>query len=386
MARKQHNWAIFTNWINSVAISDDGSRVVAGTYFPQSTNPNRTYGTYVYDENGQRLFADEYNGDRGIYSVAVSADGNFAASGGVRRDNGSGLVGLIRAFDLTTQTRILNFTNFNSRANSVAMSQDGSVLVAAAKSLFLFQRNGGGFGNPPTIFSLAGSESDSICVDPNGQWFAAGAQDGKVHLCKKNGGGVFQQSTFVTPAAGTANPQIRCVAASANGFLAAGGENGVVYVFNVNAFGGGPVAQINLTNGAQRFDVRLVGISANAGLVVASTNQNQPGVDTGRVFALNFNSGASTLTRKWDRQTTFGANGVSVDRSGNFVAASDGQPFNGNHTLTPGTFYLFRGNNGDPVWDFGTSLMNWPIAVSGDGQAVATGGDDGTIHYFDTNP
>ena len=385
MARKQHTWATFINWINAVAISDDGKRVVAGTYFPRSTQPNRLYGTFVYNETGQLIFSDEYMGDRGIYSVAVSADGNFAASGGVRRENGGGgLTGLIRAYDLTTAppTRILDFTGLPFRANSVAMSQDGSLLVAAAKKLYLFERGIGGFPAAPTIFNIdAGSESDSICADPNGQWFAASDQSGSVHLCQKDATGVFQQVTFVTPV----RPQVRCVAASANGFLAAGCENGMVYIFDVNAFAAGPVAQIDLTNLPQRFDVRLVGISADATLVAASTNQKRPGIDTGRVFALTFNSAAQTLTRKWDRPTTFGANGVSVDRLGKFVAASDGQPFNGNTAMTPGTFYLFD-QNGAPVWDFETSLMNWPIAVSGDGKAVATGGDDGTVHYFDTNP
>src|SRR3954469_2475937 len=71
---------------NAAAISDDGSRVVGGTYYQHYTNTTRTkvngrFGIYCFDTaaGGTPLFTDEYDGDKGIYAVAMSGDGAVAA-------------------------------------------------------------------------------------------------------------------------------------------------------------------------------------------------------------------------------------------------------------------------------------------------------------------
>ena len=63
--------------VNSVAISDDGSLVAAATYYypyPGTTKPRTDgkFGTYVFDAHGNELWRDLYEGNEGLYSVAVS--------------------------------------------------------------------------------------------------------------------------------------------------------------------------------------------------------------------------------------------------------------------------------------------------------------------------
>jgi outer membrane protein assembly factor BamB len=69
-------------------------------------------------------------------------------------------------------------------------------------------------------------------------------------------------------------------------------------------------------------------------------------------------------------------NSVSMDADGEIITVAEGNP--------PGTPGLFRrfDFSGTQVWQFETGNMNWPIAVSADGSAIAAGGDDGHLYYF----
>ena len=74
--------------VNCVAISGNGQVVIAGTYFFTGAVP-ATLGTYAYDANGNPLWqhvAPPAPGDNGVYWVAVSRDGQWAASGGGHHD------------------------------------------------------------------------------------------------------------------------------------------------------------------------------------------------------------------------------------------------------------------------------------------------------------
>jgi hypothetical protein len=69
-------------------------------------------------------------------------------------------------------------------------------------------------------------------------------------------------------------------------------------------------------------------------------------------------------------------NAVSMDRKADVIAVSDGYP-----PGTYGTFYRFD-FSGREVWRCETPNMNWPVAVSANGSAIAGGGDDGRVYYF----
>jgi hypothetical protein len=176
--------------VNAVAISDDGSRVVAGTYYQHYLGTTRVrtdgkFGTYCYDAKGAgtRLWADEYQGHRGIYSVAISGDGTVAAGGGLltKGQFQQPKRGLLRAFDAATGSKLLNSSDFPDRVNSVSLSRDGGVLAAVAESsLFVFLRSASGlFSASPQEIDLDGF-SQSVAVHPSGSWLAACDQKGKV--------------------------------------------------------------------------------------------------------------------------------------------------------------------------------------------------------------
>src|ERR1700680_903376 len=129
-----------SNLVNWVAISDDGSRVVADTYYypypgTTRTNTQGTFGTYCYDSGGKLLWSDEYQGNEGVFSVAISGDGQVAAAGGLftggaysdRPDNG-----LLRAYDANTGKLLLDYQGVRRRVNSIALSGDGGVLAAVS--------------------------------------------------------------------------------------------------------------------------------------------------------------------------------------------------------------------------------------------------------------
>ena len=71
-------------YINSVAISQDGGTVVAGTYyFPYGAGAKHssadvtqiTVGTFAWNAKGKSLWMDKFQATEGVYWVAISRDG-----------------------------------------------------------------------------------------------------------------------------------------------------------------------------------------------------------------------------------------------------------------------------------------------------------------------
>src|SRR4051794_17274970 len=127
--------------VNAAAISADGSRVVAGTYYQNYVSTSRTrvdgrYGLYVFSTaaSGTLLFSHEYDGDKGIYAVAMSADGSVAAGGGLLTMGKTSPFkpkrGLLLAFDVPSGTKLLETSDITDRVTSVGLSGNGQVLVA----------------------------------------------------------------------------------------------------------------------------------------------------------------------------------------------------------------------------------------------------------------
>ncbi|MBI2498437.1 MAG: hypothetical protein HYV75_11170 [Opitutae bacterium] len=144
---KQPVWKISPSggkyYINSVAVSADGGRVVGGTYYHVygsselrrgpagrpaaggATSPDDgTFGVYCYSGSGQPLWQDEFAGWQGVYWVALSADGTRAAAGGFM--SATAPQGFIRAYAAANQGSLLLSRPTQQRVNQVALSGDGS--------------------------------------------------------------------------------------------------------------------------------------------------------------------------------------------------------------------------------------------------------------------
>lgn len=365
--------------VNSVAISEDAQRVVSGTYYyPYQETPTEevhgTYGTYCHDSRGNLLWKDEFEGDEGVYAVAISADGKVAAGGGLRSGgpySDEPDAGMLRAYDVASGQQLLDYAHhllFRRRVNSVSLSGDGKVLAAVAfKKIYVFVRNGAAFPSNPTILNAKG-ELQSVAVHRSGKWLAACDKRGHVYVAKIGNQGVSGQQIWT---AQTKIPFLSVAAAVQKEIFAVGGGN-ILYVFSANTVmgGGGPMGSFNVPSGGTRQDVRWVTISSDGSRIALVANAQAAGL----LMVLSNNDGR--MNELWRAGLDRNPNGTSIDSAGALVGAADGLPYG-----TQGKFYLFDGK-GTKKGDFATSNMNWPIAVSADGSGVAGGSDNGTLYYL----
>jgi WD40 repeat protein len=363
--------------VNSVAMADDGSRIVAGTYYypfdgTQRMQTNGTFGVYCHGSDGHRNWADEFEGDEGVYSVAISADGKIAVAGGLRQGGKYGrsgpTLGFLRAYDISNAKVLLDFRDpgFNTIVNSVAISRTGAVVAAATKnSLYVYSAANGAFPTSPAIPFGVTKAIDSVAIAPDGTWFAACGKNGNVY------GGEVKTGTVKNPVLWTepAHTHFVSVAISPSGdkFVVGGGN--VVYLFNRNSVAGGYVARYKLPASSGR-SIRFVSISSDGTLVTAVANKGNAGI----LFALTV--GANTLTAAWTFPTAHNPNSTTMDKAAHYFTLADGYPDD-----VPGTFSLFKKTG--KVWEYPTPKMNWPMVISADGTAIAGGGDDNKLYFFE---
>jgi len=373
------------SFVNSVAISPNGNHVVTGTYYfpyPGTTrrNTHGRYATYCFDQQGNQLWKDEYEGNEGVYALAISGDSRVAAAGGLY-SGGSGAPpqipdrALLRAFNVANGSLLLDYTTISTRVSSVALSQDGSVLAAVdlVGGLYVFVGSAAGFPvQPSRPFFPTARRLYSVAVHGNGQWLAACGDRGRVHLLTiSQQGNISQPFTWIAP---DRVPFLSVAIANTGDFFVVGGGN-VVYLFTRSSMiaGTGPVARFNTPTGGTPQDVRWVAISGDGSLVSAVQNMGRD--ETGLLLTLSNTGGA--LNSKWQQPLDHNPNSTSIDTAGQYVTAADGHPVG-----TPGKFYLFNASNGTKLWDYSTNNMNWPMAICGNGTAAAAGSDNGTLYYF----
>jgi WD40 repeat protein len=375
-------------FVNSVAISDDGSRVVAGTFYhdysqgpsaspapdlrakepppaPSGISPNGDFGIYCYDGSGNLLWSDVEEMFEGVYWVALSGNSLVAAAAGWYSE--SPAQGLLKIYDATNGAVLLNYPGITTRVSAVALSSDGSVAVAmAGNTVYVFSQQNGVYSSTPTTIPLQSSAAEAIAIHPDGQWLAACDSGGYVYLVT-NLGGPIAVYNWQIPSQTTIHSV--AIAGEADYFVA-GADDGNVYVFETASMiqNPGPIAQLTVSANAI---IRWVACSANASLITVVFNL----APTGALAALTFDG--QNLTSLWQQPLNQMPNSTSVDALGKYVTAADG--YNG-----PGDFYLFTGASGTQLGSFGTPDMCWPMFLSTDGSAVAAGSDDGTLYYFAT--
>jgi len=379
--------------VNCVAISGHGQVVIAGTYFFSGPAPS-TLGTYAYDANGTALWqhvAAPLPGDNGVYWVAVSRDGKWAASGGghhkvAPRTAG---IGYVVAHQVATGNKTTLLNANNGGVNTVALSGDGSYLVAGADAAYVFARQGTTFA-PPIVLANQGTAADSIvavAISDDGTWVVYGSTAGKVVLYpNKAVPGVPGPLVWSAPL----NHYVKSMAMAADGsgfaVVTTNRANATpiecnAYFFNLKSSRPGyfpatqtPVRIWPLTGCTGTLSVA---ISADGSRVAAVGNVGNGATTSGLVFFFDTSSGAQL----WAKPTQYGPNSVSVDGAGNQVAAADG-------FLSPGKFYLFDALGASvPINGLlpgQPGVVSWSIQVSADGTAIAAGSDDAKVYRFAT--
>ncbi len=388
---RQPTWSALlsnTEWVNSVAISGNGSRIVGATFRHDYATPsmvNGQFGIFGYDSTGARLWSDVYQGWDGVFAVAVSGDGAIAAAGGWLDKTH----GLLRAYDAATGALLLDHAGIPKRVSSVSLSDDGTILAAAADKVYVFARNGGGFAalNPAgTALDLDGSVK-AVAVHPSGAWLVACDMSGQVLLVTLRNGAVHQTFLWKAPdkpvnrstpgSPLTPLPFLSVAIASQDERFAVGGGD-FVYLFTKSGMMAN-AAPIELdtwdgdaVSGKSAENVRWVALSGNGDLLSVVANRKIGNDGTG--VLLVYRGGVAPPV--WRLRLPRNPNGTSIDAAGGIIAVADGFPVG-----KPAAFLLFDAN-GQELWQCPTKNMNWPIAISADGRAVAAGGDDGVLYYF----
>lgn len=356
-------------YINSVAISQDGGTVVAGTFFfPYAAGAKHsaadatpiTVGTFAWNAAGKSLWQDKFQATEGVYWVAVSRDGKWAAAVGLSAPG----QGFVYIYNAGSGTRVSTY-NTKVRVNMVAFSSDGSYLVAGADDTYLFSRSGSTWGVPQKLVSAAGDSVIAVAISADGQWIVSGTFKGAVVLVKNNAG-VFGAPVSWQPNAST----IHWVALSADGSTFAAAASGTsVYCFKTSSFGSTkrPAWSAPLTGCNS---CRAVAVCDDGSVVSAAGNVGS----TGKVFL--FSNQATSGKQLWTKTTKRNPNSTSLDTAGKYLTVADGYP-----DQTPGDFYLFDAS-GKAMGRLQTNNMSWPMQISADGKAIAAGSDNSKVYYF----
>ncbi len=369
-------------YVNSVAISSDGSKVAAGKYFHNygpdlghslAAAQTKKVGLFVWDGTGAPLWDHIFESTEGIYWVALSRDGNWAASGG-----STGGAGFIYAYDATKGKRTLTYSP-PSRTNMVVFSSDGSVLVAGADQTYVFLRSGSTWGSPQTLTCPDPGTGDyvvAVGVSADGQSIVYGTYKGYIVLAENNQGTFVTKGTWQLPAGG----EIHWVAMAADGSgFAAAASGSALYFFNTQTFSTtqkpawtAPLAGCSSGRSvAVSDDGSLVSVVANT----ASPKAPAKATNAGKVF-LFANKGTSG-EQQWMRPIKRSPNSTSMDSKGEYVTVADGYPDG-----TRGHFHLFSAD-GALQWTFETANMSWPMQISADASGIMAGSDSGFVFYFD---
>lgn len=378
-------------YINSVAVSADGSRVLGGTFYhhygpgelrrapgavaaptPQPAAPSPedgTFGVYCYNAAGQLEWKDEFAGWQGVYWVALSANGARAAAGGFI--SATAPQGFLRAYD-ASNGRLLLSRATQQRVNQVALSADGTWLLSAAETLLLFRYDAttGQYGQTDEFVPEGKDGVVSAAISADGATVIYAGYSGHIGAFVNSGGKLQLRARWKMPG-GKATDFCHMLELTPDGkTFVAGGANGTFYYSDVAAFiaGGAPATSATTTvSGA----VYGVAIAEDGSLFAGVFNRGsagdawvnpRPGSGAGvaRRFALEHNP-----------------NSAALNAAHRLFAIADGHPDG-----TPGCFYLFDPVSGLSRWQCPTGNMSWPIVIAANGDAVVGGSDDSFLYYF----
>jgi hypothetical protein len=420
-------WSSIPPQINSVAISDDGSRCVYGTSYERGSGD---FFTFLYDGNGNLLWKQPIVKNKktyqGVFWVAISGNGQFVASGGetvdTQVDKNNPTPGFLQAFDAATGTELLNIT-LSARINQVSLSQSGEYLaVCYGKTVEVFK----------LIKGIINPGEYKYSYEPM-QQFTSATYD--INSCVISRDGCTVVASGIAYSDDNTEGQLKPTSHST-----ATTTTGKVFSYTVNNSTVSVLGSCELTSGSMRVAVTDTGQYWTASLHDGSCmlfNQSNPNseawqctpdiqnlmlayavditqTDTGDVYVAcganlsGLGDGGvlylvkSTTTGKtdpsehsatdnaacagvvqWTQNIQYGVNpGVSMDKNATYVTATDGKPDGQTINESAGSFYLFTAATGDLIWQKNTYMMNWPMMLSRDSSSVIGGSDDGSFYYW----
>ncbi|WP_115719345.1 WD40 repeat domain-containing protein [Gallaecimonas mangrovi] len=363
--------------INSVALDYNGDRCVFGT---SSEYGQGDFAFYCCDGRGNALWSEPLSpsATQGFFWACISDNGDYAAGGGQYSEDS----GFLKAYDCHTGKVMLD-VSLPGRVNQVSMNHDGRYLVAVfSDTVQLYRREEDQYA----LRSSQALNAEELSFYGNS---AVIATDGNTVVVSGRNYDQDKGYVFVFDIEDEKLAHLRgClvdtasmrVAVSHHGqFWAAVLHDGSCVLFSRDD-PATPFARCQPT---------LAGLGIGYGLDLVCTEQNQVlaacGVnisnsdDQGLLYVVK--SDGKTASLAWQAPLTYPANpGISLDRAGRFVTATDGAPEGKEESA--GHFYLFDAQNGAALWRYQTSLMNWPMMITGSGKRILGGSDDGLAYYW----
>lgn len=371
--------------VNSVAISADGSRCVFGT---SNEYGSGQFAVFCYDNEGTQRWTKTVGpagSTQGVFWVAVSADGKYAAAGG-ELNKSSGFLTAYGVADGASQLHVAT----TSRVNQVALSSDGSSLLAVYDdTVQLYQLTSSGY-TLASAQSFPGAYCNSCALSEDGATAivsitiyadtgTSSTSTGEVVALSVSGGQLTVLGTWASPVG-----VMRVAITAGGGNWAASLHDGSCALFDTSHIAQ-PLWQYKPTqaNLGIAYGVDITETSDGRVVIACGTNMPAQGQPGGYLYLVDSveQQGVYGPQLRWGSALEYSANpGVCLDSEALLVTATDGQPESGSES--PGNFYLFDGSSGTAVWDYPTSLMNWPMVITPDGANAFGGSDNGYVYYW----
>jgi hypothetical protein len=375
-------------YINTVAITANGERVVTGTYYHDYSSadarrgivtPETIFGTYCYDCHGNLVWQDTWSGYEGVYWAATTPSGDWSASCG--QYSHVPYRGFVFIYD-ANGNRNVSWTDAPSRVSIVQISASGTTCAAGGDAVYVFRRDAGGFGATPMIIELppgTGGKADSVqglAMDVTGSKIAVGTYQGRIILYSIADGLPATIGQYM----GTLS--VHAIAMNWVGScFVAGTGNGEVLYFDVEQFAtsNAPTWTTTLKNAAGTQAASVYGAAINREGTLASAVGNI-GSAAGVLGLLNLATSGGSWA--WTADTEHNPNSTSMNGDGSLISVADGHPDG-----TPGAFYAFSSAAPDPapktaLWIQASGNMSWPMQIASSGNAAVAGSDDGYVYYF----
>jgi ankyrin repeat protein/WD40 repeat protein len=169
-----------TSYINSLAVSPDGRRVV----FSDERGSIRHRGigeTEVSLEWGEADEGHKQSQYSGVSDLAYSSDGQYLAS--------AGYDGAVLLWNTKTNKLERRFKSHSQPVRAVALSPDGQWAASGGQdhAVYIHKVESGYRHHALVIHS--GAVTD-LAFSPDGRWLASGSRDGTVHLLDPTSGGI----------------------------------------------------------------------------------------------------------------------------------------------------------------------------------------------------
>lgn len=327
---------------------------------------------FALDQSGAVIWRDVCSHFEGVHSLSSSRCGNTVAAGGWY--SSEPWAGFVTAWT-GSGMRLLTWNEAPSRIEEVALSADGTTLVALGEALHLFRRKPGlPFEPQPTAtLELPGGCGSSLALDEAGKWIAVTNAAGSVYLFEQSAG-TFSERRYIwePPVGGNTR-----VALSADGdWLLVGTADGGLHMFNRPTF---------IATNRAVWSYPVLEPSAPTGLAITRDGSELVALHEradggGSVYLLGNRNGAPHL--HWVKQTkhipTVAKIGGKADLDNGWIAIADADPRG-----TSGNFYVFESATGLIAGAHSCTAACHALALDEQGSKLVGGSDDGSVYGFE---